>query len=368
MKILVVDDEPSILELVKVFLESAGTHQAVTASSGAEVLAIIEATEVDFDCLLIDIQMPQMDGIKLCEHVRALPGYSHVPIIMLTAMSQRTYIDKAFSVGATDYITKPFDFLEMHDRLKAAARAIRDHERGLDQADAAKHRLNALGMETKSDLDEAVSLEGVENVVSCATFENFVMTLPRSKLLFASTFAVKIVDFVAVHGALTRHDLQVVLTSVAQAMADLIRHPGSLVSYRGNGLFLCICQKKSTASAGDRQAEINHGLSKLKAPAPLEDIHVVVGREISLLSISRPGAFEALRKAVDAIELVAMPVKEVTRFSKRTLWTQSRSQEQSKLDRRAYEVVLEEILREDQRRVTQCTKAFPLHIETYPAA
>lgn len=353
MKILVVDDEPSILEPVKVFLESAGTHQAVTASSGAQALAIIEATDVDFDCLLVDIQMPQMDGIKLCELVRALPGYSHVPIIMLTAMSQRAYIDKAFAVGATDYITKPFDFLEMRDRLRAAARAIRDHERELDQTEAAKHRLNTLGMETKPDPDEAVSLTGVENVVSYATFENFVMTLPRSKLLFASTFAVKIIDFVAVHRALTRLDLQGVLTSVAEEMADLIRHPGSLVSYRGNGVFLCICQKMSTATAGDRQALINHGLSQLDAAAPMRDVRVVVGREISLLSISRPGAFEALRKAVDAIELVAMPVKQAAWLSKRILRTQSRSQEQSRLERRAYEVVLEEIVRENERRDAQ---------------
>jgi DNA-binding response OmpR family regulator len=350
LNILIVDDEPGILEPVQVFLESTGTYRVVTASSGAEALAVIEAAEVDFDCLLVDIQMPQMDGIRLCELVRAMPGYSHVPIIMLTAMSQRAYINKAFSIGATDYITKPFDLLEVRDRLNSAARTMRDHERGLDQADAAKHRFNALGIEIKSDPDEAVSLDGLENVVSYATFENFLMTLPRSKLLFASTFAVKIVDFVAVHEALTRQDLQVVLTSVAQAVADLISSPGNLVCYRGNGLFLCICQKKSSATSADRQVVINQALFPLKSPELTRDIRVVVGPETSLLSISRPGAFEALRKAVDSVELLVMPVKEVARYSKRILRTQSRSQEQSKLDRRAYEVVLEEIIRDNERR------------------
>ena len=103
-----VDDEPGILELLKVYLEAEDAHEVVTATSGAEAL-VIDKADADFECLLVDIQMPLMNGIALVEHVRSMPDYVHVPVIMLTAMSQRSYIDKAFTVGATDYITKPFD-------------------------------------------------------------------------------------------------------------------------------------------------------------------------------------------------------------------------------------------------------------------
>ena len=95
MRILAVDDEPSILELLTTFLESEDDNDIVTASSGKQALAIIETSEIQFDCILVDIQMPEMNGITLCENIRAVPGYFHVPIIMLTAMSQKSYIEKA---------------------------------------------------------------------------------------------------------------------------------------------------------------------------------------------------------------------------------------------------------------------------------
>ncbi len=131
MRILIVDDEPSILELLKTFLESADSHEVTTASSGVEALEIIHAAKMDFDCLLLDIQMPEMNGVELCETVRALPDYQRVPILMLTAMSQKTYIDKAFAVGATDYVIKPFDFMELRGRLMSASRIVEEYNNSL---------------------------------------------------------------------------------------------------------------------------------------------------------------------------------------------------------------------------------------------
>ena len=352
MRILAVDDEPSILELLKAYLEAADAHEVTTASSGADALALIDSAECDFDCLLLDIQMPQMNGITLCELVRALPDYAHVPIIMLTAMSQKTYIDKAFSVGATDYITKPFDFMELRGRLQAATKIVYEHNRASDSAETARRLIMNMGTEVKPDPEEPLSIDGVDRVVGYAAFENFLLTLSRTKLLFATAFAVKVQDFKALHQEVSSREIRAILKAVAQAIVGELRDPGNVVSYRGNGVFLCINQKRASISAGGREAQINTVLqgSKGLVPAKME-LRVAVGQEVSLVSMSRAGALVALRKAVDSVENRALPSKELATLSKRILRNQSRSQEQSKLERRAYELVLEDIVRDERRRV-----------------
>jgi len=352
MRILVVDDEPSILELLKAYLEATDSHDVVTATSGPLALDIIDKADFDFDCILLDIQMPEMNGITLCENIRALPDYAHVPIIMLTAMSQKAYIDKAFAVGATDYVTKPFDFLELRGRLKAATKIVDEYNRACDNAEAARRLVRDLSSEAKPSPDEPLSIDGVERVVGYSAFENFVMTLSRTKLLFATTFAVQVTEFRALHETLSTREMRGVLKTVAQVIAEHSAEPGNLVSYRGNGVFLCINQKKTSVATTQREGQLNLALLYRKtAVSGKADIRLIVGDEVSLVSISKAGALLALRKAVDSIEQRPMQMKELATLSKRVLRNQSRSMEQSKLERRAYEIVLEDIVREESRRL-----------------
>ena len=350
MRILAVDDEPSILELLKVFLEAEDDNEIVTAASGDHALAIIETAEIEFDCILVDIQMPEMNGITLCENIRAIPGYFHVPIIMLTAMSQKSYIEKAFSVGATDYVTKPFDFLELRCRLRAAAKIVHEYNRACDVADAARRLILDYGSETKPHLDEPVSIDGVERVVGYTAFENYVLALSRAKLLFATTFAAKIFKFEELHQAVTAREMRSILKTVAEAVAEHAPGAGNLISYRGNGVFLCINQKRSADASHQHLLHINVTPSYGNALKPgFSEVEVIVGEEVSLVSISKSGALLALWKAVEAIEHQPMPPKELAELSKRVLRNSSRTQEQSNLARHAYELVLQEIIREETR-------------------
>lgn len=352
MKLLVVDDEPSILELLKAYLEGSDAHDVTCAASAAEALALIEDADEDFDCLLLDIQMPETNGIALCETIRALPDYFHVPIIMLTAMSQKTYIDKAFSVGATDYVTKPFDFLELRGRLMAAQKIVMEHNRALDTREAARRAMADMGRATKPHPDEPLSIDGVDRVVGYAAFENFILTLSRTKLLFATAFAVQIADFRVLHETLSAREMRVLLKGVAQVLADQLAEAGNLVSYRGNGVFLCVNHHKTPVSGPQREIQLNHALIDNATLSPLQcDIRLVAGGEVSLVSISRAGALMALRKAVDAIEQRPMAIRDIATLSKRVLRNQARSLEQTNLERRAYELVLEDIVREESRRV-----------------
>ncbi len=115
-KIMVVDDEPDVVDLVRLVLESDG-FQVVTAYSGKEALEKIGKEMPDL--VLLDIMMPQMDGWEVYSRIRANPQTKDIPVAMLTAKSQS--IDKMIGlhvVKVDDYITKPFGRSELLERVK----------------------------------------------------------------------------------------------------------------------------------------------------------------------------------------------------------------------------------------------------------
>jgi CheY-like chemotaxis protein len=350
MKILAVDDEPSILELLKTYLEASESHQVAVAASGKDALEMIRSAQEDFDCLLIDIQMPQMNGIMLCEHVRAMPDYSRTPIIMLTAMSQRQYIDKAFSAGATDYVTKPFDFLELRGRLQSAKTLVGEITGSLGILKGSKQLIQKLNSEFLVGPDEPISLEGIPGLVGYEAFENYVLQLSRASLLFAFCFAVKIADFKVLHDSKSSIDVMDAVKNVAKVLADQLCHSGNFISYRGNGVFLCINHKRMPGTPSQREAEINTALVCTGLMAEGETpIRVVAGDEIPMRSISKSGALFALRRAVTSVEEAGAPARDMNSISKIIMRSQSRTVEQSKLERRAYQIVLEDLVREERR-------------------
>ena len=122
MRILAVDDDTHILEVLEAVLLDSGYQEVVTTASPLDALRIATNSTEIFDCLLLDIQMPEMDGIALCRRMRMIRGYEEIPIVMLTAMTEREYVARAFEAGATDYLTKPFDVLEIGARLRVASK------------------------------------------------------------------------------------------------------------------------------------------------------------------------------------------------------------------------------------------------------
>ncbi len=117
-KILVVDDEPGILKLVTSYLEKEG-YQVYTAADGPGALKAARAFKPDL--IVLDIMLPGMDGIEVLTHLRR---ESDVYVIMLTARTEETDKIVGLSVGADDYVTKPFSPRELVARVKAALRRL----------------------------------------------------------------------------------------------------------------------------------------------------------------------------------------------------------------------------------------------------
>ena len=115
-RIMVVDDDPNIRELVRLYLEKEG-FEIVTAERGDEAVKLFRASPPNL--MLLDVMLPGMDGWQVCREVRKI---SNIPIIMLTAKDETFDKVLGLELGADDYIVKPFDMKELVARIKAVIR------------------------------------------------------------------------------------------------------------------------------------------------------------------------------------------------------------------------------------------------------
>lgn len=116
MKILVVDDEALLVKGIRLNLQNEG-YEVITGSNGAE--AVLAAQTQEPDLIILDVMMPEMDGLEACTRIRE---FSQVPIIMLTAKADDMDKLMGFEQGADDYLTKPFNILELKARVRALLR------------------------------------------------------------------------------------------------------------------------------------------------------------------------------------------------------------------------------------------------------
>jgi two-component system alkaline phosphatase synthesis response regulator PhoP len=129
-KILIVEDEPEIAQLVKLYLEKDGFRASV-AKSGVEALMLVKSGSPDL--LILDLMLPEMDGIEVCKKLRNAPNTALLPIIMLTAKSEESDTIIGLELGADDYVTKPFSPKALLARVKALFRRL---ERTNDQKES----------------------------------------------------------------------------------------------------------------------------------------------------------------------------------------------------------------------------------------
>lgn len=244
MKILAVDDDPIILEILAHFMETMTDHKLITAANAAEAIDTIHANgRAPFDCFLLDIQMPGTDGIKLATEIREMAHYHNTPILMLTAMSEKTYIDAAFAAGATDYLTKPFEMSELKARICLVERAV-------DKRPASTGKIFTMkAMNTQNvsatppiHLHEPVSIYDVDNLIDYVALENYIHQLTRNDLFGSTTFAFSIRAIEEFHSAMTPFEFYSVLADVGEIISDTLSGSQFLMSYAGNGTFVCITE------------------------------------------------------------------------------------------------------------------------------
>ena len=154
-KILVVDDEPDILDLISYNLTREG-YQVFTATNGR--LAIEKAKEENPDLIILDVMMPVMDGIEACRLMRAMPEFKNTFVIFLTARSEEYSEIAGFHVGADDYIAKPIKPRALMSRINAI---LRRNSQEVVEAVSDKVTISDLVI----DRDEFIVYRGTEKII-----------------------------------------------------------------------------------------------------------------------------------------------------------------------------------------------------------
>jgi len=179
-KILVIDDEPSIVNLVAAYLKPEG-YEVLTAMDGVSGLKAARAFKPDL--IILDIMLPGIDGIELLSRLRRESG---VYVILLTAKTEETDKVVGLSVGADDYVTKPFSPRELTARVKAALRRLQSGAPGLGSEISVysfRHLRMDAGARTVSVDEQPIELTAIEYDLLKALVENRGRVLSREQLL-----------------------------------------------------------------------------------------------------------------------------------------------------------------------------------------
>lgn len=304
MRILAVDDDPVFLELLGKVLETGGYQGLVSCKSAEEALEVLSQAEFHFDCFLLDISMPGKDGIYLCKEIRSVQGYQETPILMITASCDLDHVDKAFSAGATDYVSKPIRGLELGSRIRVA-NIVQEQARRLSRT-ANEHgpETGKFGHGLSERFEDEFSIRGIAGSLDFQTLEIDLLRMPIG-LYNLGIFALKIEGserYFLEHGSRGFHDF---ITRVANFISKELSMAGARFAYAGKGIFGCaVFGRERLPSELGLNESFNREFQNYRS------LEAGLGINLKLLlAAPRPQsvwtgrtAAEALRKAVEKAE------------------------------------------------------------------
>ncbi|GAA4047217.1 MULTISPECIES: response regulator transcription factor [Flavobacterium] len=173
IKILLVDDEQDILEIVGYNLTQEG-YKIVTASNGKEAIAVAKKERPQL--IIMDVMMPEMDGMEACENIRKIPELSNIIITFLTARSEDYSQVAGFDAGADDYIAKPIKPKLLVSKVKALLRRLKDET-------TSSENLNVGGIEINRE-EYKIVMDGREIVLPRKEFELFYLLASKPGKVF----------------------------------------------------------------------------------------------------------------------------------------------------------------------------------------
>jgi len=265
MRILVVDDSEDSRDLTEAALLSAGYSDIVLASSGWEALKILDVgrstdARPDFDVVLLDILMPEMDGIETCARIRNDPRYGDLPVLMVTAVDDMDSLANAFVAGATDYITKPVNRVELVARVRAALRLKQELDRRLARERELLNFVSNWGDRRGGELiDEATGLfagEAAEAYLTAACNNDNADVM--------SVLAVMLDRFDVFRTANGDKAARSVLAQVARAVRRLGATVGIVAAAYRNGTIVLVAPELASNRASDLGESLRSTVAKLR--------------------------------------------------------------------------------------------------------
>jgi len=280
MKFLVIDDDPIVLKLVPMLLRQEGHTDITTAASGKAALEMLDGSGDPFDMLLVDIEMPEMSGIEVCAKVRQLPAYSRTPIIMLTARSDTNAIESAFSAGANDYITKPFDISSIGARTQIAQRMMGETCKAFTY-EALSSTLPVEFEAHDFDIKDPVVINDLNQHTDPFSLGNYLSQLAQQRVTETAVFGIKIDNFDLHYNELSGREMLLAIAAVSGAISAATAEKQLLNAYFGAGTFMCISNNQHADEWLDLEVRINDILSTFSTSheiAVLNTLAITMGR------------------------------------------------------------------------------------------
>jgi len=277
MRILLVDDSEDSRDLTEAALLSAGYDDVITANSGWDALRILDVGRADdgraakerpaVDLVLLDVVMPDMDGVETCARIRNDDRWADLPIIMVTSLDDVTSLNSAFASGANDYITKPINGMELIARVRAALRLKAE----LDRRQARERELLNF-LSTWGDRRANLWIDEVTGLFVGEVAEAYLAAAPGNETNETISILALMLDRLDAYGAV--HGEQAAQRARAQVACAIRRHAATIgvvsAAYR-NGMIVVIAPELDADSAHQLGEELHAEISKLDL-ANLESI------------------------------------------------------------------------------------------------
>ncbi|WP_216919830.1 EAL domain-containing protein [Synechococcus sp. CCAP 1479/9] len=302
--ILVIDDQPSNFDVIEALLSSPHSqpvsghayafHYANGAQSALDGLAFTRP-----DLILLDVMMPGIDGLELCRRLKAMPEWSAVPIIMVTALASRQDLARCLDAGADDFISKPINRLELVARTRSMLRIRQQYQ----ELEAFNTRLEGLVDERTAQLKSLLYQDQLTGLPSRAFLTT---SLATACLVDNPQMAVAYLDcddFKRVNGAFGHAVGDQLLQAIAQRLQDHLR-PGDLLARMGEDEFCFLLFEAPDAAAIARWVEsvretflAPFSIGSIKIPVTMS-----IGIALGMQTVSSP---EMILQAADAAMYLA---------------------------------------------------------------
>jgi diguanylate cyclase (GGDEF)-like protein len=249
--ILIVDDEPFTRMLLRLYLEPEG-YLIAEASNGFE--AVRAYNELHPNIILLDAMMPEMDGFTCCAHFQSLENSKYTPVLIITALEDKESIDRAFEVGATDYVTKPIHLPVLRQRVKR-----------LIQQSQLQQKLEIANIE----LQRLATIDGLTQVANRRQFEEYLaqewLRLAREQLPLSLILCD--LDFFKSYNDTYGHRAgDKCLSLVATALKETIKRPADLIARYGGEEFAVILPNTDTPGSAHVAEKLCSAIRQLSIP------------------------------------------------------------------------------------------------------
>lgn len=239
--ILIVDDDMFMRKILVRYLEREN-YRVVEASDGMEALKLYEERQPDM--VLLDAMMPVLDGFECCSRLQKIPNGDHTPILIITALENRESVDRAYEVGASDYVTKPIHWAVLRQRV----RRLLEQANLRQQLEAANCRMEVLVKE----LRRLVAIDGLTQVANRRCLDEYIdQECRRShREQIPISFVLCDIDFFKNYNDNYGHqEGDLCLQEVAQAISNATNRPADLVARYGGEEFAIVLPNTDSEGA-----------------------------------------------------------------------------------------------------------------------